>query len=207
MNLSKQILWIFPYCLELLYFYLKYFSRNYNKSRKKNASSHEKEKLKVDNQSYNPSLPSDYNPIISKNGDLQVKSENNSKGKQTYERREKSRIAARQRRHRENQALVELYLTLPIQQNLAADVLKNKCHKVGQLGEDNPGQILNGLTESGSLLNTIGELDFAPTYRLATTIFRQHSLSTPVLEKAVIVRIASNSLCLYNWLYPSSEPG
>ncbi|CAI2735662.1 unnamed protein product [Schistosoma spindalis] len=181
-------------------------TRNYNKSRKKNASSHEKEKLKVDNQSYNPSLPSDYNLIISKNGDLQVKSENNSKGKQTYERREKSRIAARQRRHRENQALVELYLTLPIQQNLAADVLKNKCHKVGQLEGDNPGQILNDLTESGSLLNTIGELDFAPTYRLATTIFRQHNLSTPVLEKAVIVRIASNSLCLYNWLYPSSEP-
>ncbi|CAH8680670.1 unnamed protein product [Schistosoma rodhaini] len=180
-------------------------TRNYNKSRKKNVSSHEKEKLKVDNQSYKPSLPSDYNPIISKNYDLQVKSENHSKGKQTYERREKSRIAARQRRHRENQALVELYLTLPIQQNLAVDVLKNKCHKVGQLGGDNHEQILDGLTESSSLLNTIGELDFAPTYRLATTIFRQHNLSTPVLEKAVIVRIASNSLCLYNWLYPSTE--
>ncbi|CAH8564980.1 unnamed protein product [Schistosoma turkestanicum] len=177
-------------------------TRNYSKSRKRNASSQGKEKPKVDNQ---PHGPSDYSTVISKIDGVQIQSESNSKVKQTNERREKSRIAARQRRHRENQSLVELYLTLPIQQNLAVDVLKNKCHKVGQLEGDSNEQISDSLTESVSLLNTVGQLDFVPTYRLAATIFRQHNLSTPVLEKAVIVRIASNSLCLYNWLYPSFE--
>lgn len=179
--------------------------RNYNKSRKRIASSHEKEKSKPDDQSHEPVLPADYNPVISETNMLQIDSVHKPMGKQDFERREKSRIAARQRRHRENQALVELYLTLPIQQNLAADVLKNKCQKIGRLDADNYGQVSDSLTESCSIINAIGELDFAPTYRLAATIFRQHNLSTPVLEKAVIVRIASNSLCLYNWLYPCFE--
>ncbi|KAH8867419.1 alanyl-tRNA synthetase [Schistosoma japonicum] len=179
--------------------------RNYNKSRKRIASSHEKEKSKPGDQSHEPVLPADYNPVISETNMLQIDSVHKPMGKQDFERREKSRIAARQRRHRENQALVELYLTLPIQQNLAADVLKNKCQKIGRLDADNYGQVSDSLTESCSIINAIGELDFAPTYRLAATIFRQHNLSTPVLEKAVIVRIASNSLCLYNWLYPCFE--
>ncbi|KAK4475241.1 hypothetical protein MN116_002316 [Schistosoma mekongi] len=179
--------------------------RNYNKSRRRIASSHEREKSRHDEQSHEPVLPADYNPVISESGVLKLNSEHKSMGKQDFERREKSRIAARQRRHRENQALVELYLTLPIQQNLAAGVLKNKCQKMGQLEADNHSQISDSLTESCSIISAIGELDFAPTYRLAATIFRQHNLSTPVLEKAVIVRIASNSLCLYNWLYPCFE--
>ncbi|CAH8667821.1 unnamed protein product [Heterobilharzia americana] len=66
-------------------------------------------------------------------------------------------------------------------------------------------QTSDNLLRTGSSFNVTGEVVFAPTYRLAATIFRQHNLSTPVLEKAVIIRIASNALCLYNWLHPSFE--
>ncbi|VDQ05724.1 unnamed protein product [Trichobilharzia regenti] len=162
------------------------------------------EQCKPTDYTHENNLPSKNEQVISDTVHSQTRQDNNFKARQACERREKSRIAAKQRRHRENQALVELYLALPIQQNLAADVLRNKCQKMTHSELEDHEQISESLSRGGSL-SVNNELSFAPTYRLAATIFRQHNLSTPVLEKAVIVRIASNALCMYNWLHPLFE--
>ena len=146
------------------------------------------------------------------------KPQESTKERQTSERREKSRIAAKLRRNRENQALVELHLALPIQQNSTTDALKRKdCNKLADHAElANSFKLRHKVNGSRAELSgkstlllgvTASDLDSLPTYRLATTIFRQHNLAAPVLEKAVIIRIASNALYLYNWLYPAGVPG
>ncbi|CAH8874627.1 unnamed protein product [Trichobilharzia szidati] len=178
--------------------------RNYSKSRKRNVSLQEKEQYKSTDYTHENNSPLKNKQVIPDTVNSQTRQDNNFKARQACERREKSRIAAKQRRHRENQALVELYLALPIQQNLAADVLRNKCQKMTHSELEDHEQISESLSRGGSL-SVNNELSFAPTYRLAATIFRQHNLSTPVLEKAVIVRIASNALCIYNWLHPLFE--
>ncbi|VDP86935.1 unnamed protein product [Echinostoma caproni] len=124
-------------------------------------------------------------------------------------RREKSRVAAKLRRQKENQALVKLRLALPIQ----SSKLPPTAGKDGSQSNDaNASTVFNDSynhqrqkhqEHAHSRVLTECALSCVPNYRAANSISRQHHLAAPEFEKAVTVRLAGNALCLYDWLYTS----
>ncbi|CAL8077324.1 unnamed protein product [Calicophoron daubneyi] len=114
-------------------------------------------------------------------------------------RREKSRIAAKFRRQKENQALVKLRLALPIQQYKPSTDVPPLRKDSGHMIEKNQSSTAIMVSDNCAL-QTECALYSVPNYRAANTLSRQHHLA-PEFEKAVTVRLAGNALCLYDWLY------
>ncbi|TPP61582.1 hypothetical protein FGIG_04842, partial [Fasciola gigantica] len=133
---------------------------------------------------------------------------------QTTLRREKSRVAAKLRRQKENQALVKLRLALPIQPSKLPQI--GTVKGVSPLGDpalhdsnqqQQPIQQRRQQKQQQDPVQcrvlTECALSCVPNYRAANSISRQHHLAAPEFEKAVTVRLAGNALCLYDWLYTS----
>ncbi|KAF6775846.1 hypothetical protein AHF37_04657 [Paragonimus kellicotti] len=116
--------------------------------------------------------------------------------KQLSARREKSRIAAKNRRQRENLALVKLRLTLPIQPYRSPELVARKVNNVHRSRAAPPS------TSHTTPQTDTCALYAVSNYRTANTVSRQQQLAAPEFEKAVTVRLAGSALCLYNWLYP-----
>ncbi|KAF7256508.1 hypothetical protein EG68_06798 [Paragonimus skrjabini miyazakii] len=116
--------------------------------------------------------------------------------KQLSARREKSRIAAKNRRQRENLALVKLRLTLPIQPYRSPELVARKVNNVHR------SRAAPTSTSHTTPQTDTCALYAVSNYRTANTVSRQQQLAAPEFEKAVTVRLAGSALCLYNWLYP-----
>ncbi|KAF8563261.1 hypothetical protein P879_03423 [Paragonimus westermani] len=116
--------------------------------------------------------------------------------RQLNARREKSRIAAKNRRQRENLALVKLRLTLPIQPYRSPELVTRKVNNVHR-----SRAAPTSTSHTTSQADTCA-LYAVSNYRAANTVSRQQQLAAPEFEKAVTVRLAGSALCLYNWLYP-----
>ncbi|KAA3682389.1 uncharacterized protein DEA37_0011616 [Paragonimus westermani] len=116
--------------------------------------------------------------------------------RQLNARREKSRIAAKNRRQRENLALVKLRLTLPIQPYRSPELVTRKVNNVHR-----SRAAPTSTSHTTSPVDTCA-LYAVSNYRAANTVSRQQQLAAPEFEKAVTVRLAGSALCLYNWLYP-----
>lgn len=141
---------------------------------------------------------------------------------QTTLRREKSRVAAKLRRQKENQALVKLRLALPIQsaklphigpvkggsqlnESVFHDAHQQQQQQQHQRPQHQQQQQRRQQQQDPAQYRALTEcaLSCIPNYRAANSISRQHHLAAPEFEKAVTVRLAGNALCLYDWLYTS----
>ncbi|KAA0184731.1 hypothetical protein FBUS_10276 [Fasciolopsis buskii] len=131
---------------------------------------------------------------------------------QTTLRREKSRVAAKLRRQKENQALVKLRLALPIQSAKlphigpvkgGSQLNESVFHDAHQQQQQQQQRRQQQQDPAQYRALTECALSCIPNYRAANSISRQHHLAAPEFEKAVTVRLAGNALCLYDWLYTS----
>ncbi|GAA57045.1 hypothetical protein CLF_112054, partial [Clonorchis sinensis] len=115
-------------------------------------------------------------------------------------RREKSRIAAKVRRQKENQSLVRLRLTLPIHAAKTTHTphIRRPAETYSSLVDDDND------SSHGDRLDRFALCEVS-SYRAACSVSRQQQLAAPEFEKAVTIRLAGNSLCLYNWLYPEEH--
>lgn len=98
-----------------------------------------------------------------------------------------------------------MYLALPLQ-NIIVNKFKFKnvfctAKKIEFSSKFNLKENKCNIKKKNINKNNVINYNIIPTYRLATTILRRNNLTLPVLEKTVILRIANNALCLYNWLY------
>ncbi|CAI2738132.1 unnamed protein product, partial [Dicrocoelium dendriticum] len=109
--------------------------------------------------------------------------------KQTFARREKSRIAAKLRRLKENQTLMRLRLILPIQSYKNDESVTHKLDNCIHYSDS------DGATTP---YDSVVRCD-SPS--LCTLPVLKQPLLAPEFEKAVTIRLASCALCLYNWLY------
>ncbi|TGZ63527.1 hypothetical protein CRM22_006866 [Opisthorchis felineus] len=115
-------------------------------------------------------------------------------------RREKSRIAAKVRRQKENQSLVRLRLALPIHAIKATHIphVRRPAESCSSVVDDDDDSLHSDRLDRFALCEV-------PSYRAACSVSRQQQLAAPEFEKAVTIRLAGNSICLYNWLYPEEH--